>query len=166
MRPLAPALVWALVAAPLASGAPAAPGEEARITLDVREAEIADVVRVLAELANFQVVMDSGTSCRLTLKLKQVRWPKVLDLALRSCGLAYEEENAILRIAPAVRLAQEAADQAKLVEQRRASAPPKLATFRLSYARAQELAPVVKRLLSPRGDVVWDARTNTLYIVD
>jgi type II secretory pathway component HofQ len=41
-----------------------------------------------------------------------------------------------------------------------------VSAFRLSYARAAEMAPIVKRLMSPRGDVLFDARTNTIIIVD
>jgi type IV pilus assembly protein PilQ len=140
--------------------------DEARLSLDVREADVEDVVRVLAELGGFQVVMDPGISCKLTLKLKEVRWTSVLEMALRSCGLAKEEDNDIVRIATAARLTQEAADRTKLEEQKRLSAPRTVTMMRLSYARAQELAPVVKKMLSPRGDVIWDTRTNTLIVID
>ena len=54
----------------------------------------------------------------------------------------------------------------ELEEEREASRPRDLKTVRLSYARAETLAPLLKRLLSPRGDVTYDARTNTLLIVD
>ncbi len=148
------------------AGHAAEPEPEARITLDVREADLADVVRVLAEIGSFQVVIDPGVTCKLTLKLKEVQWPAVLDVALRSCGLAKEEENGIVRIATAARLAQEAADQAKLDEQRRLATPPHVTTMRLSYARARDLAPVIKKMLSPRGEVIWDERTNTLIVID
>src|SRR5262245_50844445 len=156
-------LAAALLPAP---APPAEVAEEARLSIDVREADVVDVVRVLAELGGFQVVMDPGISCKLTLKLKEVRWTSVLEMALRSCGLAKEEDNDIVRIATAARLTQEAADRAKLEEQKRLSAPRTVTMLRLSYARAQELAPVIKKMLSPRGEVVWDNRTNTLIVID
>ena len=159
-------LAAALLPAAGADPAPTDGSGEARLSLDVREADVVDVVRVLAELGGFQVVMDPGISCKLTLKLKEVRWSAVLDMALRSCGLAKEEDNDIVRIAPASRLTQEAADRAKLEEQKALAAPRHVTMMRLSYARAQELAPVVKKMLSPRGDVIWDARTNTLIVID
>jgi type IV pilus assembly protein PilQ len=80
--------------------------------------------------------------------------------------LAREEEGGIVRIAPASRLAAEAEDERRLREARSTSREPQVTTFRLSYARAQEMAPLVKRLLSPRGDVVYDTRTNTLIVID
>jgi type IV pilus assembly protein PilQ len=160
----------ALVAGAAAAGSTeAAAGreqDEARITLDVREVDITDVVRVLAEVGNFQVVLDPGVSCKVTLKLKEVLWPAVLDVALRSCGLAKEDDIGIVRIATAAKLTQEASDRARLEEAKRLAAPTRVTTMRLSYARASELAPVIKKMLSPRGDVIWDTRTNTLIIID
>lgn len=144
----------------------AAGTEEARVSIDVREAPIVDVIRVLAEVGGFQTVIDPGVTCPLTLKLTAVRWVTVLDLALRACGLAREEEGGIVRIATPARLLAESVDRRKLEEEREASRPKDLRLVRLSYARAETLAPLLKRLLSPRGDVSYDARTNTLLILD
>jgi type IV pilus assembly protein PilQ len=149
-----------------AEGAGTHASAEARISLDVKDADVVDIVRVLSDVAGFQVVFDPGISCRLTLKLREVRWSAALDASLRSCGLARDEDGGVVRIAPASRLAAEAEDERRLREARSASREPQVATFRLSYARAQEMAPLVKRLLSPRGDVVYDVRTNTLIVID
>jgi type IV pilus assembly protein PilQ len=161
---------WLFAAATLAvlpsTAIAAATDGEARISLDLKDADVVDIVRVLSDVGGFQVVLDPGISCRLTLKLKEVRWSAALDTSLRSCGLAREEEGGILRIAPASRLTAEAEDQRRLRDARDASRPQRVATFRLSYARAQEMAPLVKRLLSPRGDVIYDTRTNTLIVID
>ena len=139
---------------------------EARISLDVKDADVRDIVRVLSEVGGFQVVFDPDLSCRLTLKLRQVRWSTALSASLRSCGLAREEEGGILRVAPASRLSAELGEEGRLREARAAGRPRQVATFWLSYARAQEMAPLVKRLLSPGGDVVYDTRTNTLIVID
>jgi type IV pilus assembly protein PilQ len=144
-----------------------APGEpEARISIDVKDADVVDVVRLLAEVGGFQLVVHPGVACRLTLALDEVRWPTVLDLALKSCGLAQEHDGGVVRVAKAAQLTDEAAQRRRYEEERRTSAPPQVSFQRLSYARAQELAPIVKRFLSPRGEVVYDARTNTLIIID
>jgi type IV pilus assembly protein PilQ len=156
----------ALAALALAAGGLSAAEGEARISMDVKDAPLVDVVRLLAEVGGFQVVFDPGIGCKLTLKLNEVTWPAALDVSLRSCGLGRDEEGGILRIAPLKRLTEEAAAQRKLQEDKQLSAPRRVSTFRLSYARAQEMAPLVKRLLSPRGEVVYDARTNTLFVID
>ncbi len=139
---------------------------DARISLDVREGDVSDIVRLLSEVAGFQAVIDPGVSCRLTLKLRAVEWRTALGATLKACGLGEEEDGGILRIAPLSRLTEEAAAQRRFQEARAAGAPRRVLTFRLSYARAQEMAPVLKKALAPRGDVVFDARTNTLMVID
>jgi type IV pilus assembly protein PilQ len=166
MRTLVLTVALALPALP---GHPASPPEtagEALISIDFKDADIQDVVLALAEVGQFQVVIDPGVSCKLTLKLKDVRWDTALDLCLRSCGLGYDEENAIYRVAPTAKLIAEKAEQRRLAEERRLNRPLRTVRYRLSYAKAAEVAPVIKKFLSPRGDVVYDARTNTLYITD
>lgn len=142
------------------------PDREARISLDLKEAPVGDVLRLLADVADFQVVMDPGVTCAPTLKLNGVRWQTALDLTLRSCGLAREEEGGVIRVAPAARLLEESAARRRLEEERKASAPRSLRTFRLSYARAEQVAPLLKRWLSPRAEINYDSRTNTLIVVD
>jgi type IV pilus assembly protein PilQ len=161
--------VSCLTVASLAAAAPAPPSrqdDEARISIDVKDADIVDVVRLFAEVGGFQVVVDPGVTCKLTLKLTEVRWASALDVALRSCGLGQDEENDIVRVAPVARLAAETAAQRKLDEERSLSGPLQMRTYRLSYARAAEMAPIIKRFLSPRGEVIYDSRTNTLIVMD
>jgi type IV pilus assembly protein PilQ len=143
-----------------------APEAETQISIDVKDASVVDVVRLLSEVGGFQVVFDPGLSCSLTLKLTAVSWPAALDTALRSCRLGRDDENGIVRIASVARLTEEAAEQRKLAEAKRLAAPLRATRYRLSYARARELAPLLKKFLSPRGEVVVDERTNTLIILD
>lgn len=156
-------LVALLAAAPSTIPEPSA---ETRISLDVKETSIADIVRVLAEVGGFQVVMEPGLDCKLTLKLNEVPWPRVLDVALKTCRLGYDEEHGILRIAPVAKLAEEHAAERRFKEEQRLNRPLRTVRHRLSYAKAEQLAPVIKKFLSPRGEVVVDARTNTLIITD
>jgi type IV pilus assembly protein PilQ len=166
MRILAAAFAVSLLSAPAASPAVPDTAGEANVSIDFKDADIRDVVLLMAEVGGFQVVIDPGVACQLTLKLKDVRWDTALDLALRACGLGYDVDNAIYRIAPTAKLASEMAERRRFAEEQRLNRPLRTVRYRLSYARAAELALLVKRFLSPRGDVVWDARTNTLYITD
>lgn len=167
MRRLAAALALALFCPPLASPAvPDATGE-ATVSVDFKDADVRDIVLLMAEVGQFQVVIDPGVACKLTLKLRDVRWDTALDLALRSCGLGHDVvENAIYRIAPAAKLTAEMAERRRYADEQRLNRPLRTVRHRLSYARAADLAPLIKRFLSPRGEVVYDARTNTLYITD
>ena len=148
-----------------AIGTPSA-STETRISIDFKDADILDVVRLMSEVGNFQVVIDPGVSCKLTLKLKEVPWDAALDVALRSCGLGRDEEGGIVRVAPTAKLTEEAAAQRKLAEEQKLNRPLHTVRYRLSYAKAAELAPLIKKFLSPRGEVVVDPRTNTLIITD
>lgn len=156
------ARLW-VAALALASAAEAGEGE-ARVSLDVKDAPVVDIVRVLAEAGGFQVVFDPGVTCRLTMKLASARWRSVLYTALSACGLGREEEGDILRVASTSRLREEAAARRRLEEERRKAPSGRLASFRLSYARAQEMAPLLERTLSPAGRVSYDSRTNTLIV--
>ena len=149
-----------LVAAAVAG----APAGEARLSLDAKDAEVRDVVSLLAELGGFQAVFDPDTSCKLTLRLRDARWQTVLDTTLRACGLAQEEEGGVMRVARPATLTEEAAARRRLAEERARAGPDRIALFRLSYARAEALAPLVRSRLPPRSEVTWDARTNTLVV--
>lgn len=159
-------LALALPAPVMAAARPSPAPPEARVSIDFKDADIVDIVRLMADVGSFQVVVDPGVSCKLTLKLKEVPWDTALDIALRVCGLGSESENGIVRVAPVAKLTAENAERRKLAEEQKLDRPLHTIHYTLSYARAAELAPLIKKFLSPRGDVVFDARTNTLIITD
>jgi len=154
------------LAAALATGSPAGGGApEAKVSLDLKDAPVVDIVNVLAEVGGFQVVFDPGIACRLTMKVGEARWRHVLDTALRACGLGREEEGGVLRVATVAKLKGEAEARRTLDEERRMAPVGRLESFRLSYARAQEMASLLQRTLPPTARATYDARTNTLILV-
>ena len=156
-----------MLALVLLAGLAAAPADgEALVALDVKNGAATDVVQVLTELADLQAVLDPDVACRLTLKLNAVSFSRAFESVLRACGLGYEGEGNVVRVAKIARLRQEAADRRLLAEAQRTSLPRGEVRLRLSYARAAEMAPKVKRFLSPRGEVAYDERTNTLILID
>ena len=157
---------WRVLAVLALAAALGAEEGEARLSLDLKDAAVVDVVQLLAEAGGWQVVFDPGLTCRLTLKLHEARWLAALEAVLRACGLGSEEEGGVLRVAPLSRLREEMAARQKLEDQRRRRPSGKLQLFRLSYARAEKMAPLLERFLSPDGQVVYDSRTNTLIVVD
>jgi len=156
---IAPMLVLFLVAQPV----PAV--DEARLTLDFKDVSATDLVVLLAEASGHQSVVDGDVTCRLTLKLRAVRWRTAFEHVLRSCSLGVEEDGLILRVAPLARLAEEKRQRRTLDDERAHSGPPSLSLFHLSYARAEELAPTLKKLLPAGSDVTYDKRTNTLLVM-
>jgi type IV pilus assembly protein PilQ len=134
------------------------------VSLDAKDAPVTDVVRVLAEAAGFQVVFDAGIDCKLTLKVNAALWRSLLDTALRACALGVEEETDVLRVAPVAKLRSEAAARRRLNEEKAQRPAGRLATFRLSYARAERMAPLLEKMLPPTARITYDTRTNTLLV--
>jgi type IV pilus assembly protein PilQ len=131
------------------------------IALDVKDAQAPEIIQVLAETAGLQVVFDPGLSCRLTLKLNAVSYERAFETVLRACRFDYEGEGNVLRVATIARLSQEASERRRLADAQREAAPRREVRLRLSYARATEMATLLKRVLSPRAEVVVDERTHT-----
>ena len=154
------------LAASAAPSSAAAPVGEARISIDFKDADVLDIVRLLAEVGDFQVVADPGVACKLTLKLKEVPLQTAFDVILKTCGLGQDDENGIVRVAPVAKLLAEHAEARRLAEERALNRPLQTRVIRLSYAKAAEAAPLLQRFLSPRGTVTYDARTNTLFVTD
>ena len=137
-----------------------------RITLDVDRADIHDVLRMLAEVSRLNIVASDDVSGKLTLKLRNVTWQEALEVVLNSNGLGYERKGNIVRVAPLRKLAEEAELRARIAEKKKQLAPLKTFIIPVNYANAAEMAAHVKPMLSERGTVTVDARTNSLIIRD
>jgi type II secretory pathway component HofQ len=159
------AVVVALVLA--CSSAGAEPTRAAkRISLDVVKAPVGDVLRMLADVGRLNLVLSDDVGGSVTLTLRDVPWPQVLDTVLAARGLGKEVRGNILRVAPLKVLQEEAEAHARLAQAREAAAPLRTWLIPLSHARAADMLPHVQALLSPRGRVSVDARTNTLIVTD
>jgi len=150
----------------LAGLAVSASERDALVALDVKDAPVTDIVSALAEAGGYQPVFDPGLSCRLTLKLNGAAYARAFETVLRACGLAWEGEGNVVRIAKVESLRREAADRRRLQEQKSTSRPRSQTVLRLSYARATEMAPLLKRHLGEGASVAFDERTNTLILIE
>ena len=139
-----------------------------RISLNLVDADIKEVFRLFHEISGLNFVLDPGVSGRVTIVLDQVPWDQALDLILKNNGLDKVLENNVLRIASTQKLAQEAASRQQLKEAEELEVEPVTMTRTLSYAKAAEVELVIRNggVLSPRGRVIVDERTNTLIISD
>ena len=142
------------------------PREARRISLDVSKADVHDVLRMLADVGRLNLVTSDDVQGTVTLKLRNVPWGEALDVVLSSRGLGMERQGNILRVAPLKALQEEADARERLARAHEKLAPLRTWMVPVSYARAAELLPHVKELLTPRGSVSVDARTNTLIITD
>jgi type IV pilus assembly protein PilQ len=137
-----------------------------RISLDLVNAEIHNVVRLFSDVTGANFILDEGVSGKVTVRLRRVPWRSALRAILRSRGLQTEQIGSIIRVARAATLDRERQVQREARRQHELSGPLRTYLLRPSYARAAELAPKIKRLLTPRGQVMVDTRTNTLVIRD
>jgi type II secretory pathway component HofQ len=160
-------MAWpAALLAAVVSLAATRPTDETRISLTATDADAKAVISLLAEAGGVQTVFDPDVSCRLTLALKEAPLDSALGSVLHACGLAEEQEGNVLRVARVSRLQSEARERRELKQEQERSRAREMRLERLSYARAQEIAPLLKKLLREGGDVVVDGRTNTLIILD
>jgi type II secretory pathway component HofQ len=135
-------------------------------SFDFKDIDIKDVFRFIADISGLNVILDPGVSGSITLKLTDVPWDQALDLITRNQGLGYTVEGNVIRIAPFSKIAEEERARARLEQERMLNAPLRTKIIRLSYARATEMEQIVKKLLTPKGTIIVDPRTNTLIITD
>ncbi|MCH2171169.1 type IV pilus secretin PilQ [Myxococcota bacterium] len=137
-----------------------------RISLDFKDVNVADVLRLVAEVSDLNVVAGDEVSGQVTVRLVDVPWDQALDVILLTKGLGFERVGNVLRVAPATVLKQE--EELRLQERRNLEALEDLVVKLqpINYANVQDVSNMVQRLLTPRGTVNVDARTNTLIIKD
>ena len=139
------------------------------ITFDFYQADLRSVLRTFAEISGLNIVIDPAVPAgTVDVSLREVPWDQALEVILRSHQLGYVLEQNVVRIAPLKALAQEETERQKLVEAQAMSGQLKVFTKTLSYARATDVAKLLKdtRVLSMRGSALVDDRTNTLIIND
>ena len=137
------------------------------VSLDFQGADLRAVLRTFSEISSLNIVIDPTVTGSVDVALKDVPWDQALDIILRANKLGYVVDGTIVRIAPITVLAEEEAQQQKLAEARALSGELRPYTKTLSYAKAEDLqALLTKSVLSARGTVQVDGRTNTLIIND
>lgn len=175
-------------AKPDAAGAPAAPATSGEITseevelaalladqptysgrlisLDLADTDIDNALRIIAEVSNLNIIASDEVSGKVTLRLVDVPWDQALDVILKTNGLDKVQEGNVIRIAPVdkLRAEREALRQARQAEEE--LEPLQVRYIRISYAKAAELQPLVETVLTERGTVAFDERTNQIIIKD
>ena len=137
------------------------------INFDFEDADLRAVLRVFSAESGLNMIIDPQVQGRVNVLLNDVPWDQALDQILRSNKLGYTVEGNIIRIAPLAVLASEQEETRKLVEAKALAGELRVQTFTLSYAKGEALSPVLTRsVLSARGQIQVDARTNTLIIQD
>lgn len=140
-----------------------------QISLTLKDADIKDVLKTFSALTQLNIVIDPEVSGSVTVELRDVPWDQALDLILRINGLDYLLENNVLRVSTVAKLTREKNERAAYLAQQEVAQPLKTVVKPVSYASAKDVKNLLSGdsyLMSDRGSVVVDDRTNTLIIRD
>ena len=141
-----------------------------RLTLNFQEIETRAVLQLLADASGQNIVVSDSVTGNVTLRLQNVPWDQALDIVLRTKGLDKRKQDNVIIVAPQEELAsREKADLAAKKDLQEL-APLRSEYLQVNYAKAQDMAGLIKSqggtLLSARGSVAVDERTNTLLLQD
>jgi len=138
------------------------------ISLNLVDADLKQVFRLFHEISGLNFVLDPSVAGHVTIVLDHVPWDQALDIILKNNGLDKQLEHNVIRIAPTTKLATEAAQRKQLKEAKELEVEPITITRTLSYAKSKDVERVIRDsgVLSRRGKVIVDERTNTLIVSD
>lgn len=136
------------------------------ISLDLQDTDIDNALRIIAEVSNLNIVASDEVTGKVTLRLSDVPWDQALDVILKTNGLDRVLEGNVMRVAPVEKLRQEREllKQARQAEEELEALAVKY--LRVSYAKAAEIKALVETVLSERGTVAYDERSNQLIVKD
>ncbi len=141
-----------------------------RLSLNFQDIEIRSVLQLLADFTDLNIVVSDNVEGKLTLRLKNVPWDQALDIILKSKNLGKREAGNIIMVAPAEEIAARERIELEAQQQKIELAPLHSEFIQINYAAADEFAELLKPesggILSERGNVAVDERTNTLLISD
>jgi type IV pilus assembly protein PilQ len=136
------------------------------IGMNFKDLDLKDFFRVIHEISGLNVVLDPAVKGTVTIVLDDVPWDQALAIVLNNNGLECQLQGNVLRIATLETLKTEAEARRAQQEAQALAVPKKTITRYLSYGQSKDAVTIVKKFLSPRGDVVADPRSNALIIED
>jgi type IV pilus assembly protein PilQ len=137
------------------------------VSLDFQGADLRAVLRTFSEISGLNLVIDPTIQGTVDVALRDVPWDQALDIILRANKLGYVVDGTIVRVAPLTVLADEESQRRKLSDEQALAGELRVLTRSLSYARAEDLRQLLTQtVLSQRGSIQFDQRTNTLIIND
>ena len=161
---IAPSAAGQVISQPASPVAPRYSGE--LISLELKDADLKDFFRLIGEISGLNIVLDPDVKGNLTIFLNDVPWDQALDVVLKNNSLGKQLDGNVLRIAANSTLEAEEGQRKRLSDARVVAAELQTETRVLSYAKAVDLSVVLKKVLSPRGDIIVDPRTNSMIISD
>jgi type IV pilus assembly protein PilQ len=149
-----------------------------KLSLNFQNIEVRALLQVIADFTNFNVVTSDTVTGSVTLRLKDVPWDQALDIILQAKGLGLRKSGNVIWIAPKDELAAKEKVDLEAKAQIAALEPLRTQSFQLNYTKAEEVAKglsgqsaggggnAATKILSPRGSVIFETRTNQLFVTD
>jgi type IV pilus assembly protein PilQ len=145
-------------------------GSQRPISLNFQDVPVRQLLQILANENNLNLVASESVSGNITLRLENVPWQRALNTILRVKGLSSRMDSNILIVAPSEELAEREAQELEAKQRLSQLAPLESAYIQINYAKAADIAAILRTessdLLSERGAVTVDERTNTLLVRD
>ncbi|MGI9285682.1 MAG: type IV pilus secretin PilQ [Pseudomonadales bacterium] len=152
-----------------------------KLSLNFQDIDVRAVLQLIADFTDLNLVASDTVSGKITLRLQNVPWDQALDLVLKTKGLDKRQVGNVLMVAPAAEIAERERQEIETTKQLQELAPLQTEFMRIRYANAQDLfelfdtdseggesesASTGGGMLSPRGRVIVDERTNSLLITE
>jgi len=142
-----------------------------RLTLNFQDIETRAVLQLLADTSNLNIVVSDTVQGNVTLRLQNVPWDQALDILLTTKGLGMRRNGSVIIVAPAAEIAARERAELETFQERQTLEPMRSEFIQVNYAKASDLANLISgggenALISGRGSVAIDERTNTLLVQD
>ena len=155
-----------------------------KISLDFQDIEVRRVLQLLADFTGVNIVASDSVQGNITLRLKDVPWDQALDIIMKAKNLDKRKNGNVIWVAPTTELIKSDEDQAKALAQHIKLAPLETETLQLNYVKGEDVKKMIedmdskkgstsnsddqgmRSLLSSRGSMIVDNRTNTVIIND
>ncbi len=137
-----------------------------RVSFEFKDIDIHNLLRIIAEISKKNIVVADDVTGKVTIRLRNVPWDQALELILRSKGLGMEDLGNIIRVAPNATLENEQKARVERKKSARTLEDLVVQLIPVNYANAEGLSGRVKDILTERGNVTVDARTNTMIVRD
>ncbi|HSQ06768.1 MAG TPA: type IV pilus secretin PilQ, partial [Chromatiaceae bacterium] len=141
-----------------------------RLSLNFQDIEVRAVLQLLADFTGLNLVASDTVGGNITLRLKNVPWDQALDIILKTKGLTIRQVGNVVMIAPTPEVAAQDKLELESQQQMEELAPLRSEFVQVNYAKAADLAGLLKsednKILSERGNITFDKRTNSLLVKD
>jgi len=141
-----------------------------RISLSFQNIDVRSLLQIIGDVSGNNVVISDGVRGELAMRLQNVPWDQALDIILKTKGLGLQQQGNVMLIAPLEEMAARAKAEGEADKQKDEGAPLRSEIMQVNYAKASDIAALLKSsnnsLLSTRGKVSVDDRTNTLLVLE